>query len=209
MTYVCDENQVECKRDRPNNRAEIVGSSKQQELPAAMWKLTSTGVGKDRIERMVYLRNQLNKYLCRSSKNYDYVLLTDLDLKGQWFKQGIYSTIGHFENEPKIQVIGFRGTTKEGNLWDPYALEAYGSKNHFFHTVSAVILSRIFPRNSGLYRVNSTFSGGIFIRGSEMSKEYQYRLIRILPGVYQCEHISYLHNFDQFYINTDMIMTVG
>ncbi len=186
MTYVCGEKQVECKD----------------------WDLINTGIGKNRIERMAYLRNRLNKYLCSLANNYDYVLLTDLDLKGNWVDSGIYSTIGHFETNSNLQVVGFRGTTKQGNLWDPYALEAYGSKHHFFHTVSAVILSRMFPRNSGLYRVNSTFSGGIFIRASEMSEKYRYCLIKILPRMYQCEHISYLHNFDQVYINTDMIMTV-
>lgn len=167
------------------------------------------GVCMQRIERMAYLRNRLHQYCCewlQRNTAFDYVLYGDIDLHGIIYRQGIYHTFGCFLSDDSIQVIGFRGTTEKGWLWDPYAFEAYHNYGDMGQLLSCKLESRNISISQGLVRVRCSFSGGTFIRARDMVKEYSYHTVKVGPVVL-CEHVPFYRNFEHIYINTNMIQT--
>lgn len=177
------------------------------------------GVSFQRIERMAYLRNRLHQYCCEWLKlnpTFEYVLYSDIDLHGIIYRMGVYHTFGCFLTNDEIQVIGFRGTTEKGWLWDPYAYEAYHNYGDLGQLVSCKIDSRNVSISQGLVRVRCSFSGGTFIRAGDITgatefvpptlSTYRYETIQVGPAVL-CEHVPFYRNFEHIYINTNMIQT--
>ena len=167
-----------------------------------------------RILRLSYLRNQLHQYTCQfllKNPEFEYVLNSDMDLHGNIYTQGILHTFGHFLARPDIQCIGFRGTTRNGWLWDPYAFEnTTKSSSQLFKVLTCRLATKSIGFSEGLIKVDSTFSGGIFIRAREMNKDFNYNIINIIGSfAFACEHIAFNHNFKNLYINTHMVLTHG
>jgi len=140
------------------------------------------GVFHSRISRMAYLRNRLHNYVCKWLKvnpQYDYVLYSDIDLHGIIYQRGLYHTVGCFHSDPDIQVIGFRGTTEKGWLWDPYAFERYNNRGDIYQLAMCKMTSGQIDISSSvrLVKVRCSFSGGTFIRARDMLEEFQYDVI--------------------------------
>jgi hypothetical protein len=164
-----------------------------------------------RIERMTFLRNQLHEYTCawlEKNPSFEFVLYADLDLRGIFFKRGICHTFGKFMFRPHIQVIGFRGTTSKGWLWDPYAFESIHTKSNFGQFITCRISTRQINFSQGLVRVSCSFSGGTFIRARDFKPEYKFKCEFALNNMFAiCEHIPFYRNFKYMFINTYMVQT--
>ncbi len=167
-----------------------------------------------RIERMVFLRNQLHIYTCdwlRKNLSYTFALYADLDLHGIIYRRGICHTFGKFLIHPHIQVIGFRGTSPNGWLWDPFAFEAfeelkaYTAVGQFLNCRSG---TRKINFSQGLIRVSCSFSGGTFIRVRDLKPEFRFERVYLIKNFLAiCEHVPFYRNFNYFYINTQMVQT--
>jgi hypothetical protein len=169
------------------------------------------GVFHSRISRMAYLRNRLHRYVCKWLKAnpiYDYVLYSDIDLHGIIYQRGLYHTFGCFDSDHDIQVIGFRGTTEKGWLWDSYAFERYSNRGDTCQLAMCKMTSGQIDISSStrLVKVRCSFSGGTFIRARDMHEEFHYDAISVGSFVL-CEHVPFYRNFEHVYINTNMIQT--
>lgn len=169
------------------------------------------GICHSRISRMVYLRNRLNQYVCqwlKKNPSFQYVLYSDIDLHGIIYQRGLYHSFGCFHVDSSIQVIGFRGTTEKGWLWDSYAYESYNN----FTNVAQLAMCKMssgevdISISDRLLRVSCSFSGGTFIRARDMSENFHYSVVSV-GSLALCEHVPFYRNFEHIYINTNMIQT--
>jgi hypothetical protein len=188
---------------------------------------TMEGMGAERIGRMVFLRNRLNRCIKQHCSTHasecEIVLITDLDLRGHWYRRGIQQTVhiilgNDDDGRRHVPAVGFRGTTEKGWLWDFYAFEPFlpDGEGYWQQLMFAKPRTREVGISHGLYDVNSCFSGGVFMkRELFFSLKREYTLETTLMGRYAvCEHVPYFRQINGgrktdslFCVNTNMITT--
>jgi hypothetical protein len=147
-----------------------------------------------RIRKMVKLRNILLKNIKKKCRKDDetYIFITDLDIKGEIVRKGIYDTFHYFKKK-KIDAIGCNGLR-----WDYIYYDQYAYKNSL-----NIPLALDVPINDGLFPVISTFSGGIFYKYNTISK-LKYKFKKEKDEVI-CEHVTLNEKIKNIAINTNMI----
>lgn len=212
------------KNNIPNLKVDLVNRDQNNNLvlnaPTFKTKLQRTYSGEvslARIEKMALLRNQLldciNDMYPKNLKDNEnrYLYITDLDIVGKDTIEGVKDTFGHFEEDPNVDAIGVLGVTREagfGRYFDPFAFAPYtGDDETRYRTVKGTGFMWYPPLHDGLYRIGSSFSGGVFIRYPlTFDKRCEAKLSKN-PNRAECEHISFFKKM-RLYINTGMIRNI-
>lgn len=152
-----------------------------------------------RIKKMVKLRNILLENIYSKSRQSDnsYIFITDLDIRGNLHKLGIYDTFYHF-SKSRADAIGCNGLTWNCFYFDDYAFKDPDT-NRIYSTIDV-------PVNQGLYPVISSFSGGVFYTYDSL-KKLRYKFKTFHKKVV-CEHVVLNKKIKRFYINTNMIYNI-
>jgi hypothetical protein len=181
----------------PNNVKIFIDSPKNNKY--LKYKTRQHEINEKRIQKMVFLRNNLLDNIRKKSRKFEntYIFITDLDIKGNLNKKGIYDTFYYFYKRKEIEAIGCNGLKWNYFYFDDYA---YKNKENKIHSGIDV------PINQGLYRVKSTFSGGVFYR-SEILLNLKYKY-KEKKGKIICEHVTLNEKIPKIYINTNMIYNI-
>lgn len=164
-------------------------------------------VGFTRINKMVNLRNDLIKSIKNVFPNTDYVYISDMDIRGEIFLDGIANSFSYFQEDPNIDAITHMGVSKKlfTSVFDPYAYNAIDDKDVRKETKYKIAKPSFFSDptiHKGLYRVKSNFSGGFLAKKEALDKS-QY-IYRGSDNKSECEHVSFFENLNT-YVNTSMV----
>jgi hypothetical protein len=178
----------------------------------------SHGPGIKRIEKMTYLRNLLLEYANQPEfKDFDYLVMTDLDLKGYVYLDGLWNTAYHFETDPSVDAVSAWGYALTPICWgaltmrnfqDPYAHKASTDElenNEATHSLTFP-LRNFFAYGDKPVTVVSSFGGLTFYR---LRSVLGLRYINEVNthGQARCEHVT-LHRQLKMMMNPTMIHCV-
>jgi hypothetical protein len=136
----------------------------------------------ERAARMACYRNQYLNFVRRTYRDYDYVIVVDTDLGGEWNEAGIAITFGHDDWD----FVGSYGIlhrlSRQGFQqvhYDAWAYRLLGSDT----AIPTKIANRFMPtQDQTLIPVNSCFGGlGIYRMASLVASHY---------GGSDCEHVT-------------------
>jgi len=163
------------------------------------------GVGFNRIQRMVTLRNSVLDFIykVKHEKN-DILLMTDMDIIGRIFPTGICETLGYLTKFNNLGFVSFRGYTNRKMYFDPYSYSPIEDSS-IISSVSSTF-GKI-PSNHGLFKVGSAHSGGVFAN-LPIREDLRYKLEKSPLGVYLCEHVTMMREMENNVINTNMAFIV-
>jgi len=169
-----------------------------------------------RIEKMAFLRNT---YLDEIKKcTGDYVLIVDLDLRGDFFIDGICHSVYCMNNNRSIHAIACNGLVVENSekftyydsfayadLQDPLEWQTlYDKQNHDVEVIKTITEKYVHSGKTELDRVRSAFGGACLYRKSLLD---MCRYLHSKTG-YACEH-SFLHScIKGIYVNPRMIFLI-
>lgn len=154
-------------------------------------------ITEDRIKKMAKLRNNLLENIKNKARKFDYdkyIFITDLDIKGELKKEGIYDTFSYFKKE-NVDAIGCNGLKLNCLYFDDFAYKKKMKSKYLFPSLKI-------PLNEGLFPVISTFSGGVFYKYDKIiNLKYKFKKIK---GEIICEHITLNQKIKKIFINTNM-----
>lgn len=170
-----------------------------------------------RIEKMTYFRNIYLDEVKKNYRDYNYMLVVDMDIKGPWNDEGIAHSVAH-DNWDAIASLGllnrFGTAGKKLILYDVLAHIPHGEHiqlqvdDSMIRSMSYAYNESISALSKGdpLVRVRSAF-GGMAL----------YKIPSILKAKYEpirCEHIGLheqmaRHGFNKIFLNPAQIILVG
>lgn len=168
---------------------------------------------RNRIEKMAYLRNKYLKYIRENFEEVDYVFVTDMDLDGTLYWDGVFQSIFKFYVNPDIEVIACNGIVNGSFLYyDSFAYakdknEIRWSTTNDKHSHDQDVLqniSRHYQNNLEMDKVASAFGGfSIYDFNSFVKHEYNF-----YKEGYSCEHCLFHENFDNIQVNPRMLYLI-
>lgn len=172
------------------------------------------GAGSKRIAKMSFLRNKALEYVYRHQKDYNTLLLTDLDIIGRIFPRGIQETVGYLRKKRDIGFVSFRGYFRGGGFFDPYA---FRGKDFISQSPLGTLLMCMkgyftMPSGKGLEPVSSAHSGGVFAN-LPLPPHLRYSAhhvvtVPLVTDLYLCEHITLMERVPNNFVNTNMTYLV-
>lgn len=198
----------------PNLDLKLVNDSKVnlRECKLNLKRTFSGSTDTGRIGKMVRLRNELSKSLFDVFGDSDFTYISDFDIQGEIFTEGILNTFYYFKNDPEVDAVCYLGIWNFFGLqtpFDPYAFSHYPGKDEKYNVAPppyCFIPLKWSKIHNGLYRVKSAFAGGFFVR-SEAMKKSKYELQMASKTSCKCEHHSFFENMNT-YINSSMLRYV-
>lgn len=166
-------------------------------------KTTGHSHNSSRIEKMVFLRNDLLKSIRKLNDDAtDKILfITDCDINMRYddirgIKDLLYNLVSSGEMDA-IAIFGFR------NYISPFDDYARGNEGFIESRINDLKLSKM--KYSGLKKVKSYFGGGIFYKYSSI-KDNEYEL-EFDKGIPMCEHTSFNKKINLF-LNTNTVVDI-
>ena len=170
-----------------------------------------------RIAKMAYLRNMYLDYVKKHYNDYDYLLVTDYDITGSFYMNGIANSFYHFsasqtENQ-NIDAIGANGIRKIHNYWIYYDAFPYieidephewRTLEEYYQHDKKVYSQKPYNFGDPLHPVKSCFAGAVFYRINKITPTSEYNYSKTGYG---CEHVYFNLNF-KMYLNPSMIYHV-
>jgi glycosyltransferase involved in cell wall biosynthesis len=182
-----------------------------------------------RIKKMAYLRNLYLDYLYANNHLFadvNYVIVTDLDLKGSIYEDGFASTSLQFEQNPHISAISANGITQQpipipilGMELDMfYYYDTYAHEEHTqtsINYISSLINTTFFTYGDAIVPVRSAFSGFTTYR-YDVLRNIRYKTyieqcdenILSLNGTTICEHVGLNRQLGDVYLNPSMMFII-
>lgn len=163
--------------------------------------------GFTRINKMVNLRNDLIDSIKNVFPESEYIYISDMDIRGEIFLDGIANSFSYFQEDSNIDAITHMGVSQKlfTSVFDPYAYKALDHENINKENKYKVAKPSFFSDptiHKGLYQVKSNFSGGFLAKKSALDKSrYTYRGTKKKS---ECEHVSFFENLNT-YVNTSMV----
>ena len=205
-----------------NSRASI----NQKECPPDkdMAKEYSKSPSHARIQKMASLRNVYLRHLQNMQKlgnAIDHVLVMDLDLQGEFFMDGLWDSMAHMDEDPRIDAIACNGmmmaacSISATNLtyYDSFAyvhLQEPGEWNTLFDKrshdddVIRYTSKKYLEGTMDLDPVTSAFGGACLYRASSLQNtEYSSSKDR-----YVCEHTRLHQHFKKMFVNPRMLFII-
>jgi len=177
-------------------------------------KTDGHSVDRQRIEKMVKLRNIYLDYVKKFFPNFDYTIIWDLDIIGMVYLDGIQNSIYHLEKDKKdkykdkykydeddkdIDAICAYGIYRWGGVslyYDTYAHISNNSNSKEFHISNKLShdiktgLSVKYPRGTPPIKVKSCFSGfTIYKTRSLLGDHIKYDMTPEISNNLECEHV--------------------
>jgi hypothetical protein len=172
------------------------------------------GASTKRIVRMAFLRNKVLDYIYAHQSEYDTLLMTDLDIIGRMFPEGIKETVGYLKTMKNIGFVSFRGFHYKGGFFDPYSFRGTDFISRFSLGSLLMCMRSMYtmPSGAGLVPVVSAHSGGIF-SNLPLPPRLRYSAehvitIPMLTDVYLCEHVTLMEKVPNNFVNTNMTYLV-
>lgn len=174
-----------------------------------------------RIEKMAQLRNVYLSFIQQMRDMPDYVLVMDLDLKGELFLDGVFHSVFCMEKRKTIDAIACNGLMIASCSLSPTSLTYYDSfayvqpgeegewntlfdKRSHDDDVIRYTSIRYLEGSRDLDRVTSAFGGACLYRTSSLrGAKYMSSKIK-----YVCEHTLLHKNFREMYVNPRMIFII-
>jgi hypothetical protein len=192
---------------RKDNKLKVIGCDGIN-LPECKLNLEKTDMKKcpeciTRINKMVYIRNvYLDEIKKPEYRDFNYVLMFDMDLYGQISNNGLYDTGYNFLVDKNIDAVCAMTISPSLGYYDAYAhLDWY--KKSYKHETIMKNLARC-----GMDKVSSCFNGfTIYRRSSLLDKKY----CTYIDGKNNhsiCEHTCFHEQMNNVYINYNMIFKV-
>lgn len=171
------------------------------------------GKEKDRIDKMVYLRNIYMKYISKNLRDYDYTIVYDCDLVGKLYMDGVYHSFYNLKNYDinAVSAYGFINDSKNKmlsflfdklHIYDSYAFLKYNpSKTDYIDSISKLyyIDSISKYKKDKIIKVSSCFNG-ITIYRTESILDRLYKTIIIDDNVL-CEHVPLNLEISKIYLS--------
>jgi hypothetical protein len=180
-----------------------------------------------RISKMAYLRNIYLQYIRMKYAHYDYCMVTDLDIQGRLYIDGIQHTIGLFEQYPHYDAFAANGclfysnqpeesyqpmyTSFRMTYYDPFALVEKGKPivypdilTKWSHDRLGVEYGKKLQIGQGPIPVTSAFAGCCIYKMKSIcmnpKMKYDYS-----PGKFSCEHAHFNKHLVNMAINPSMM----
>jgi glycosyltransferase involved in cell wall biosynthesis len=174
-----------------------------------------------RIKKMAFLRNVYLKHLQKLDKKIDLVLVMDLDLRGEFFMDGLCDSIAYMEEDPNMDAIACNGmmlaacSISATNLtyYDSFAYvhrNEPGEWNTLFDKrshddeVIRYTSKKYLEGNMQLDPVMSAFGGACVYRASSL-KGIRYSSSK---DRYVCEHTRLHQHLNTMYVNPRMLFMI-
>ena len=172
----------------------------------------------ERIKKLSYLRNIYLKYAREKLGDHDYLAVMDLDLKGNFFMDGILQSFHYMARNPSISAISCNGLIKDKKKYKYYDSFAYvelgGSiewdttfdkSSHDYDVLEYT--TKKYMRDLKMDRVVSAFGGFcIYHLNKLIQSEATYSYSR--DEKLSCEH-SHLHRqLDDVFVNPRMMFFI-
>jgi hypothetical protein len=165
-----------------------------------------------RIAKMATLRNKLLQEIEKDRwREFDYVMVVDLDLVGVLFRDGLCETGFHFATRPDVDAICALGLQLDrifGTLkyYDPYAHSDAKTACMTMREKDRLIFATRGLVDRGLEKVESCFNGcTMYRRESLRGKRYCTYALRGEPV---CEHVCLHKNLRGVYLNNELVFVV-
>ena len=177
-----------------NPKVTILGCGydvKECHIPKAS-KTIKHSFDRERIEKMVRLRNIYWREIQRRYSDYDYVIVWDFDIMGSIGLDGIADSISLLEEDPEISLVCANGIKKFGPFsmfYDTYALmhpgEHFNIDMKIAHDIRKGLLEKAANKP---YLVDSCFSGFAIYRTWDFvnGQGYSYPSENL-----ECEHVTF------------------
>jgi hypothetical protein len=157
-------------------------------------KTVGHDVNRSRIEKMTKLRNIYLDEIKKNYRDYDYVMIWDVDALGTVYLDGILHSLTELEDHPNISVMCAYGVYRWGNMnlyYDTYATVSPGEKFHIdmktAHDIRHGLFEHQYSRGDELVDVESCFSGfSIYRTKYLLPHDVFYDLSP--PDNLECEH---------------------
>lgn len=198
---------------RVNPKVIILGCGiNAKECQLNLSETKSWDASKKRISKMIFLRNIYIDYIKNYLKDFDYVIVCDIDLVGSVYIDGIMNSFGKLQKNKDIDVICANGVRKYFRnfiYYDCYAHvlegEKYHNNNKNVHSLKVLRNTLSNEYNPNMIKVKSCFGGfTIYNINSIINSKYSSDLDDAL----ECEHTGLHSNMKNVYYNPMMINIV-
>lgn len=170
---------------------------KKCSIKIATTKTEGHGVNKDRIEKMVYLRNVYLDEVKKNYRNFDYMAVWDLDIIGSVYLDGVANSLSYFDNSTRIDAICAYGIYRWLFMtlyYDTYAhitdkKDEFHISEKLYHDIGTSIKTRYSVGQEPI-QVNSCFSGFTIYRINSLLDPYvRYDMTPTENNNIECEHV--------------------
>lgn len=173
---------------------------------------------RERIEKMAILRNTYLKHVQEHFSDFDYLLVKDTDLRGDFFFDGLFHSLCMMREKSFIEAIACNGLIRSGKQYIYYDSFAYArldedsewstlfDKRSHDEDVTKYVTERYLEGQNHLRmdRVRSAFGGICLYRISSLrGKKYGYSRNRLT-----CEHTVLHKQLRHVYVNPRMIFLI-
>jgi hypothetical protein len=178
-------------------------------------KIESGPLSKKRIAKMAHFRNKYVDYVKKNYKDYDYMLVIDIDIRGGIYKEGYQSCFAD-DDWDAIFARGIRpfpflfGSINYVYDWLAYADNKYKKKdlNLLDYIDNHFKLQKKYDKKIGetMEPIKSAFNGaGIYRIKTLINSDAKY------SGINSCEHIDFNDSLKSYklYANPSFIINMG
>lgn len=185
-----------------------INSEKECRIPTAEKKTVGHNVDRERINKMVVLRNIYLDFVKKNMMDYDYCAVWDMDVVGTVYIDGVANSLGYLSDRENIDAMCSYGIYRWGPLKIYYDTYAHIDEGDNFHINLKTIhdikkgLGVQYERGTPPVKVISCFGGfTIYKIKSLENKKYTFPSENNL----ECEHVTLNKQLLNVYMNPSMI----